>query len=149
MKKEFTFTFDIKPNKKLGGWRKILHINNNGKSCCEVGSRLPGIWFNGNSYRLHICFAINGKGNDCWNDNKDLPEKKFSNIKVEQVKEDDKYIFKIWKDGEEVFKKENKDAREFKDAKLYGSFGVGNYADVDLKGVAFQNSGNKYCTVDT
>uniref|UniRef100_A0A7M5V0H6 Uncharacterized protein n=1 Tax=Clytia hemisphaerica TaxID=252671 RepID=A0A7M5V0H6_9CNID len=141
MKKEFTFTFDIKPNKKLAGWRKILHINNNGKPCCAVGSRIPGIWFNSNSYRMHICFAINGKGNDCWNDPKDLPEKKFSNIKIEQSKEDGKYIFRIYKDGEEVFKKDNtKGAQEFKDAKLYGSFGGGTFANVDLKGVVFQNS---------
>ena len=60
--KEWRVTFDIKPLKKVADLSNILHITT-GSDCCSYGSRIPGIWFDKNSFKLVVANAVNGQGN--------------------------------------------------------------------------------------
>ena len=77
-------SFQIKPLRTVKGWSSILHATI-GKNNGRFGDRTPGIWFHGGSTKLHICSAINGNPNRCYN-SKPLPRNKFSTILIQQVR---------------------------------------------------------------
>ena len=45
---DFTITFNMKITKLPFGWHNVLHLTT-GLSCCEEGSRIPGLWLNSDS----------------------------------------------------------------------------------------------------
>ena len=75
--------FALKPLGLIHGWSNILHATtggNNGK----YGYRIPGIWFHSRTSKLHICSAVNGNPNYCYNSHA-LPIHKKAIITVQQI----------------------------------------------------------------
>ena len=145
MEKEWTFSFTLTVLSGKGG--NIIRINNNGKDCCNVGTRIPAVLLMGK--RLRICTALGTDGNACWNSGGDMPLNKEMNVKIEQRKnEAEKYIYTITIDGEFKFFKENTSPRQFKDATMYSALNKdkNSIAYVKLKGVQFKNLGTSTYT---
>lgn len=126
--------------KKESSWREITRITNTDNNCCKFGDRIPGVWFQPNSYKLFVCYDLSGKSNQCYKDNEELNEKKYTNVQIEQTQQDDKYIYTIKKDGKEIYNKENTKPQDYENAKIYGGLNK-RVASAKLKAVSFQNLG--------
>ena len=138
VKKEFIFSVEIKPNKKVKGWSSITRITDGG-NCCKPGNRVPMIKFRPNSYRLHISFAINGNGNRHF-DTAELKEGEYSTVVIKQTfMYGNKYRYSIRINGEEVFQTTNTKAQEFKNVKLYAGDEYFTPADCFIKNLKLNN----------
>ena len=113
-------SFNINPFGIVHGWSSILHATI-GKNNGRYGDRTPGIWFHGGSTKLHICSAINGNRNLCYN-SKPLPRNRFSTILIQQIqKANHQYFFQIYINGRKVFDVLNKRPQVFANVKYYAS----------------------------
>ena len=81
------------------------------------GARVPGIWTHSAGY-FHICFAVNGNKNYCFNTKK-IPINKWVKVRLSQQLEDSQYIYKIFINGQQVVRTVNSQPREFKNVKVY------------------------------
>ena len=59
----YRFSFDIVPTGTVAKWSSILHFNNGGKDCCDLGNRSPGFWFIPGTTRLHCRIGDSTDGN--------------------------------------------------------------------------------------
>lgn len=135
---------EIIPTGKISKWGSIIHMTATGNNCCNVGDRVPGIWFWANSNKLHICSPIDDAGNKCVN-TKDIPTDKSTVITVEQraVKNQYKTIVSI--DGDVIDQKPHtKEPAEFTNVKLYASSPFYDEAKVVIKNLEFKNLGIYY-----
>lgn len=107
--------------RKQNRWSSILHATTGGDNAV-YGDRTPGIWFRPGSTRLHICSAVNGKENYCY-DSRPLPMKRYSKVEVIQfqVGKSNKYLFRIRINGKLVKTVRNNMPREFADVTYYAS----------------------------
>ena len=146
--KEWSFSLTVKITEKLDGANELIRINNvkknndKPKPCCDPGTRIPAIFVKDEVSKLYICTAIGKNGNSCWLDKDGLPLKKEVHVKIEQKKDiaDGKYYFFVYKNGDEVHKKENPNPEEFNDAIMYAAASQ-KAGKATLKGVQFQNLG--------
>ena len=118
--KEFELHLEINAKYFPNRWVSILHLTT-GKNCCNYGDRIPALWGNGgkNPY-LHVCSAINGRGNYCKNFK--ISTKKWIKLKVSQRKTGDgNYLFEYAMDNVVAWSIKNKKAKEFRNVKVFGS----------------------------
>lgn len=112
-----------------------------GDNCCKVGDRVPGIWFWGNSNKLHICFPVDDVGNKCVN-TKDLPNDKSSVVTIEQRAVSGSYKTIVSLDGKIIdTKPHTKEPAEFTNVKLYASSPFYDEAKAVIKNLEFKNLG--------
>jgi hypothetical protein len=78
---EYQFSFDIMPTAKVGGYSSIFHFTDK-NNCCGEYERIPAIWFKSNSYRLHVRSGRKGSGNDGCDPREELPEGKWTTVKL-------------------------------------------------------------------
>jgi hypothetical protein len=76
---EFQLTFDIKPTGK-SNWPNLIHITDGGNGG-QYG-RMPGIWFIGTSYRLHVRVGRQRSHNAGCDTGAALAENKYTTVKV-------------------------------------------------------------------
>ncbi|XP_066913880.1 uncharacterized protein [Clytia hemisphaerica] len=122
LQKTWFMRFQIMPTGIVSRkYASIVHVTTN-HNIKHYGSRVPGIWFRPNSNSLHICSAVNGNKNFCYN-SKPLAQGKYTTVLVRQVKQvkGNKYLYQIYINGRRVMNKINKDPRVFKNVKLYRS----------------------------
>lgn len=144
VQKSFKFSLEIKPIAKIRGWSSISRITSTGKDCCNYGDRIPLVKFNPNSYRLHIAFSLNGRGNGYWN-SKSLKEGEYSKVVIKQVfMYAQKYRYSIHINGEEVHQTTNTKPQVFKDAKLYAGDAFFEPSNVLIRNLKFENLGEFY-----
>ena len=83
---QFDVSFDVKP---LAGviysWGSIFRCAL-GDSTGKYGDRVPGVWFYPGTRRLHICNAVSGNKNYCFNEPRNLDLHHFTNIRITQSK---------------------------------------------------------------
>ncbi len=61
---DYQMSMEIFPNQMLlNAWGGIVHFSTSGRDCCTPGDRIPGIWFNPSSLRLHIRIGDSTDGN--------------------------------------------------------------------------------------
>ena len=80
---QFDVSFDIRPTGIVASWGSIIHLTR-GQDNSQYGDRVPAVWFSPRTRRLHICSAINGKKNFCYNDHTDLPKTRFTKVRIFQ-----------------------------------------------------------------
>ena len=140
VKKEFIFSVEIKPVKKVRGWSSVTQITDGG-NCCKPGNRIPMVKFRPNSYKLHISFAVNGNGNRYF-DTDPLKEGEYSTIVIKQIlKYGDEYRYSISINGEEVFTDNNKKAQDYPDVKMYAGDNFFEPSDCFVRNLRFKNLG--------
>ena len=83
LSESWSLSFYIKPFGVRPGWSNVLHATTGGDNGV-YGYRTPGVWMISNSRRLHICSAVNGNPNYCWN-SQSLPANKFTQVEIRQI----------------------------------------------------------------
>ena len=113
----------VRPTGKIYGWSNILH-GTIGKNIKRYGDRIPGIWFHSGSTKLHICSAVNGNKNYCYNTPYQLHFYKFTTIIIQQVQKKNygnHYFYQIIINGKKVVDVMNNQAQVFKNVKYFAS----------------------------
>jgi len=120
--KTYEVSLDVKVDSFQNTWQSVLHVTGTGGNCCGYGDRTPGIWFwaSGNSQsKLHICSAVNGQGNACYNSNF-YQVGQWINIKVTQkLMYGGTYKYWIELDGVEVHTWDNSQPRDWTNVNVY------------------------------
>ena len=101
------------------GWSNIMHATIGGNNR-NYGDRIPGIWFRPGSTRLHICSAVNGNKNKCY-ESSPLPLRKEATVVVRQIQswKDFKYYYQIFINRKRVYSIQNKDTTVFKNVEYF------------------------------
>lgn len=115
--KAYVVSFDVKANSYVNSWQSVVHFSADGENAATYGSRNPAVWFNHVSKTLHICSAINGNLNTCYN-SAAIAEGEWTHIQIAQT---DSGAYTIELNGEEVQAWQNNDAREFTDVRVYAA----------------------------
>ena len=103
-------TFDISIMLNLernteSGWSNIFGFQKEGTKAYDngypIGSRVPAVWLRPNSNALHICMALNGNGNSCWN-SPEMPVDTWFELNIRQKfdKDNKRYLYQILIDGD-------------------------------------------------
>ena len=106
-------TFDISIMLNLekntdSGWSNIFGFQKEGVKAYDngfpIGSRIPAVWLRPNSNALHICMALNGSGNSCWN-SPEMPVDTWFKLNIKQISTTDDlndvhYLYMIYIDDE-------------------------------------------------
>ena len=144
LNKTWKLSLKIKPAGTVKGWSNLLHVTT-GKNVKQYGSRIPGIWFISGTNRLHICSAISGKNNLCYNTPKSIPRGKYTKVVIRQiyVKKTKKYIYQIFINNRKVFQRENKKAKSFSNVKFYKADPWYKPAKACLKNLSFYTAGKR------
>jgi len=115
---EYEISFDIKPFGKVGKWSSIIHVTE-WDDISAYGNRIPAVFFHPNTNLLHICSAINGNKNYCWNAKYDLPQNKFTKIIIRQRFIGNAYYYFIFLNGHQALRIVNKKPVTLYRAKVY------------------------------
>lgn len=115
-------SFNIFPVNLVHGLSNILHATI-GRDVGRIGYRIPAIWFRSGTTRLHICSAVSGGQNYCYNSFRDLPLFKQSFVIVQQIKTSRPrwYRYQIIVNGIRVKSVINTKAEIFSNVKYYTS----------------------------
>ena len=119
----WSLSFQVKPFGKVSGWSNILHATIGG-NIRNYGDRTPGIWFHSKSTKLHICSAVNGNINYCYNSPFSLHLFKYTTITIRQVQKSNygnHYFYQIIVNGKKVVDVLNRVTKVFKNVKYYAS----------------------------
>ena len=101
---ELSIMLNLKKNTE-SGWSNIFGFQQKGVKAYEngypIGSRIPAVWLRPNSNALHICMALNGNGNSCWN-SPEMPVDTWFELIIRQKldKVNKRYLYQILIDGE-------------------------------------------------
>lgn len=84
---EFSLRFNITPYRAIPGYANIIHVTETGKNT-GPGGRMPGVWFNPESTRLHVCVYCMGHINPnlCINLDDDIPSYKKTHVNIQLSK---------------------------------------------------------------
>ena len=82
---QFDISFDIRPFGTISSWASIIHLTR-GQDNTKYGDRVPGVWFQPGSGRLHICSAINNNKANCYSDKTNLPNR-FTRVRIFQKRD--------------------------------------------------------------
>ena len=116
-------SFKVRPFSTVYGWSNILHATIGGNDA-KYGDRIPGIWFHSGSTKLHICSAVNGNKNYCYNTPYQLGRYKFTTITIRQVQKENygnHYFYQIIINGKKVVDVMNRETKVFRNVKYYVS----------------------------
>ena len=115
----YNVSLDVIPRGKIGGWGNILHVTKGG-DMSSLGDRMPGIWFNPRSLRLHICTSIDNKHNYCVNTRSNLPIGKSTNIQtVQKCDELHQCVYQIFINGLQIHKTVNRKPLSLENVRVY------------------------------
>ena len=113
-------SLDITPFGTVNGWSSIMHATTGGNNGV-YGDRTPGIWFHSGTTKLHICSAVNGNKNYCFNSDP-IPLNEESKIIVQQiqaVENNPQYTYEIIINGDKVLSVFNDKPETFENVEYY------------------------------
>jgi hypothetical protein len=81
---DYDIGFTITPAaEEVAGWSNLIHITATGGNCCEHGDRVPGVWFYGNTRRMHIRDGSGKDGNGGCDPEEELPADSPTAVRLE------------------------------------------------------------------
>lgn len=135
--REWRVSFEIKPLSTVSGWGSIVHFTEGG-FCCKVGQRIPAVWFNPRTFRLHITTGLNNVGSYPHNERRALPRNKFSKVVIDQIEvRQSVYRYRIFVNGRCVRSVVNTKPRVFKNVKVYAGDPWNSAANAVLRNFKF------------
>merc|ERR1719436_1408668 len=111
----FSFRLNTAPNQ---AHHNLIHFTLGG-NCCGYGQRAPAVWITKDSALL-VVMALNGKGNARF-DWPGLVVGAWYKLELRQKEDGGAIVFEVIVNGMKVFSKENSQAREFEQMKVYAS----------------------------
>jgi len=125
LSRTFIVKFQIKPSVFQPGWTSILHMTAHGNNIAKYGDRVPAVWFwssnpSATVNRLHICSAINGNRNYCYNTPVNIPKGKWTEVEISQVEAlEGVYRYEVKVNNVVIGSVANKQAQEFENVKVF------------------------------
>ena len=101
---EISIMLNLEKNSE-SGWSNIFGFQQKGVKAYDngfpIGSRIPAVWLRPNSNALHICMALNGNGNSCWN-SPEMPIDTWFELMIRQRFDQvtKRYLYEIFIDGQ-------------------------------------------------
>ena len=137
MTPSYSVKFDFNPSRFQGGWTNILHLTT-GANCCGYGDRIPAVWFHGShtsatKNRLHICSAVNGKGNYCVDSGATVARGCWTTIEITQLPEGVYYRYTVKVAGTVLRSVINKQPREFVNVRVMSADAWHNAAQGSIR----------------
>ena len=134
---------DIKPHATKKGYTNIIHATLGGDNG-KYGEETPLINFAKESTGLHICSAINGDSNTCFN-TEELPIYKFTTVVVQQTQkgETEHYLFQILINGKIAHQRLNTQPESFGDVWYFASDQYRDPAEATIKNLKLTNFEHK------
>ena len=117
--------FDFNPSQFQDGWTNVIHLTTGG-NCCGYGDRVPAVWFHGSppsatKNRLHICSAVNGKGNYCYNSGATVARGQWTTMEISQRPEGSSYRYTVTVGGDILGSVINAQPRTFFNVKVFSA----------------------------
>ena len=137
--KLYSVEFEITVINPGSGWTNVFHFAPVNKLGDRIPGRIPAFFINSDGY-FHICSAVSGNGNYCYNFFFELG--KQYQITIKQFNTSGKYWYEIIIDGESKIKKENTQPKSFASVNFYASNGVENTFSTDLGSICNVNIQN-------
>uniref|UniRef100_A0A7M5V4W2 Cnidarian restricted protein n=1 Tax=Clytia hemisphaerica TaxID=252671 RepID=A0A7M5V4W2_9CNID len=112
----------IRPLGIVNGFSSILHASIGGNKK-NYGDRVPAIFFRPKSTRLHICSAVNGHPNYCF-DSHPIPRNRYTNVVIQQVEKPNYgnlYFYQIFINGRKVRDVLNTKPQVFRNVQYFAS----------------------------
>jgi len=121
LEEEYLIAFEVLVTKHENvPWRNIIHLTIGG-NLAKYGDRIPGFWLNHENI-LHICSAVNGNLNYCYNHaSQPIVEGKWTSVVIQQINLRDELIYEIKIDGRSVHKIRNSSPKVFENVKVYAA----------------------------
>ena len=144
-------TLQVRPFGTVYGWSNILHATIGG-NIGKYGDRTPGIWFHSGTTKLHICSAVSGHANYCYNSHA-LPIHRSSTIVIQQVQRRRtygsrsygyRYHFEIFINGVRKISVVNSKPAIFHNVKYYASDPWHNAALAVVSHFKLETYGHRY-----
>ena len=105
-------------------FQNIIHLTVTGKSCCESGDRIVGIWIkpntNPNFLRLYVANEMNGDPNTV-NLIQTYPLYRWIQVSISQTMQDGVYSFVVTIDGNVELEIQNTQPQVFRDVSVYAA----------------------------
>jgi len=115
--------FDVKANSFVNAWQSVIHFTSNNQNINAYGSRNPAVWFHASGSdesRLHICAAVNGNRNYCYNSGP-ISVGTWVNVQIVQRLSDGNHLYEILLDGAVVHSVVNTEPIEVRHAVVYAA----------------------------
>jgi len=132
----YELSFTINPRSTWSGWTEILRVSAEVGNCCEMGQRIPALFFSSGTTKIHFCTGCGNNGNTCMNAPVSLPLNQETKVVVRL----DATTFAAVYNGTEVIRMSCLSPYRpgGKKAMLYVTSSV-NTADVAMKEVSYAN----------
>lgn len=145
----YELKFDLKPYGIVHGWSSVLHVTT-GNDVTAYGDRAPAVFFHSLTTKMLVCTALSGNKNYCVTF-KPLDVHKYAKIRIVQHVISGKLLFQVHINGKLEHSIENKDARFFKNVRVYSGDKWYTPANADVTNYSLQNTASrkydKYITV--
>jgi len=119
------------------GYSNILRFTSSDSDCCNLGDRIPLIFYNRNGF-LTITSSVNGNGNDYFDYDIDL--EKWYHIEIYQAERNGQYYYTIKIDGTEEVNVVNSRPLAFQDVKVFAGDNFFPAADADYKNLIWETN---------
>merc|ERR1712215_588110 len=118
--KKFNISFDVYINTFKPDYQNVLRLTSTSNDCCKYGDRVPGVWVS-KEKKIHICFALNGKGNSCFDGAEVLQAGQWFSVEISQTVDKGKWKYEIKMNKKSVYNVINENAEEFKDVNVFAA----------------------------
>jgi len=118
------------------GYSSILHCTSSGSDCCNIGARIPAIFYHRSGY-FHITSGVNENGNYQVNYNMNL--NKWYHIEIVQANKNGKFYYTVNIDGVEIRNVENTNPQSFEDVKVFAGNNFYPASDATYKNLIWES----------
>ncbi|XP_066927260.1 uncharacterized protein [Clytia hemisphaerica] len=112
----------IRPLRVINGFSSILHASVGGNKK-NYGDRVPAIFFRPRSTRLHICSAVSGNANYCF-DTLPIRRNRYTNVVIQQVQKPNYgnlYFYQVFINGRKIKDVLNTKPQVFRNVQYFAS----------------------------
>ena len=130
--KDYEITLEVNPTTPSNG-KNIIQLSSTGDDCCNLGDRIPGIWFHYDNEHLpydnsklviSIYNSISGDGNRVVYEGvpKDRTLNQWTKIKIKQsIQSDSTYLYELSINGRGYHYETNTSPEEFSNVLIYAA----------------------------
>jgi len=131
-------SFEVNPKATVARQSNIIHFTIN-KDVGSYGDRVPGVWFISHTTKLHICSAVSGNVNYCFQTNP-LRLNAFTKVEIANTfVSNGQSWYEIRVGGQQVHRVRNTRPAYFANVKVYRGDPWYNPSKAEIKNLVFNN----------
>ena len=151
LSRSYSVKFEFKPTRFQSGWTNIIHLTATGNNCCKYGDRIPAVWFystttTATKNKVHICSAVSGRGNYCFDSGIIVPRGQWTTIEINQHREGVSYKYVVKVNNIMLGSVTNSKPQLFSNVKVFGSDSWHNAAQGSMRNLVINpNLKGNFC----